>query len=170
MPPAPTPAPHTPCLFLKAGGSAFFSEQCQKLLINSGFNPDWFGDYDHVTAKIRGAKMKIADWNAMPPPEQAKHPEKRPTPEDAFLSQCTASHAIQDGVYRNARDPAGNPGRGNPCASLVQGYTEGTAPCFPGSPSVEARVGDQEAQQRTIRRSRRKAARSRRPTPTQPTS
>src|SRR5437879_1323117 len=95
---APTPAPHTPCLFLKAGGSQFFSEACQAHLIKAGFNPDHFGDYEATSAKIRGAKIKIAEWKAMTPAEQAANPGKRPTPEDAFLSRCTASHLVQDGV------------------------------------------------------------------------
>lgn len=135
-PQAPTPAPHTPVLFLKSGGSAFFSADCQEALIRVAINPDWFGDHDTVSARLRAAKIKIAEWDARTPEEQRKQPEARPTPEDRFFAACTASHLVQDAVYRAARAPDRTPGRGNPCASLVDGYTEGTAPAFPGSGSA----------------------------------
>lgn len=166
------PAPHVPVLFLKAGGSAFFSATCQRLLISAGLNPDAFGSYDAVSKKIRDAKTKIADWNAMTPAQQAANPGARPTAQDHFMANSTASHLIQDGAYRHARVPNANgtpatppfptnppmnqpgaKGRGNPCASLVTGYTEGTAPCFAAegskgiTGSMEQRIGTQEESQ-----------------------
>jgi hypothetical protein len=161
----------TPVLFLKSGGGSFFSAQCQEALASAGLNPDWFGDYDSVSKKIRDAKVKRAKWAGMTPSQQAANPDRRPTPEDVFLSNCTASHLTQDGVYRRARvpnpdgtvapplppgAPMGTPGaegRGDPCASLVAGYTEGTAPCFPGEGSdripgsMERQLGEWERQQ-----------------------
>lgn len=166
------PAPHVPVLFLKAGGSAFFSATCQRLLISAGLNPDAFGSYDAVSKKIRDAKTKIADWNAMTPAQQAASPGARPTAQDHFMANSTASHLIHDGAYRNARVPNANgtpatppfppnpamnqpgaPGRDNPCASRVDGYTTGTAPAFAGEGSgaipgsMEQQIGAQEQAQ-----------------------
>jgi hypothetical protein len=166
----------TPVLFLKSGGSAFFSAACQAALVSAALNPDWFGDYEHVSKKIRDAKIKRAQWAAMTTAQQDARPGRRPTREEVFLSNCTASHLSQNGVNTNARVPnadgtpatppfppngsplnvpgaRGRPRGGNPCASLVAGYTEGTAPCFPGEGSndipgsMEQRLGDREKEQ-----------------------
>jgi hypothetical protein len=155
---------HTPINYLKAGGSSFFSAECQKLLIAAGLNPDWFGSYDYVNNKITTARNKVNRWNAMSPAEQNANPGAKPTPEDHFLADSTTGHVIQDGVYRTARDPYGNKGRENPCARLVDGYVHDNAPCVVsqgvpahGSPgtkiagSVEYEMGQAEDNQRTTR-------------------
>jgi len=149
----------TPVLFLKAGGSAFFSADCQALLIAAKLNPDWFGSYDKVNKQIQDAKTKCANFDRLTPAAQARVPAaRRPTPEDRFLADSTAGHLIQDGVYRRSRDGANNPGRNNPCARLVDGYVHGNAPAVPTqgtgpskvAGSVEFDVGVQENRQRRV--------------------
>jgi len=147
----------TPVLFLKAGGSAFFSADCQALLIAAKLNPDWFGSYDKVNKKIQDAKTKCANFDRLTPAGQARVPaSRRPTPEDRFLADSTAGHLVQDGVYRNARDPANLSGRNNPCARLVDGYVHGNAPAVPTQGtgpskvpgSVEVELSAREIEQR----------------------
>lgn len=128
---APTPPPHTFVLYLKKGGSAFFSKKCQELLIKSKLNPDDFGDYSYVARINKKARQKCAaydDW--VKNGRKGKGPPV-PGPRDRYLADSWSGHLIQDGVFREEG------GRGDPCENVVDGFDTNRAPCVPmeGSPS-----------------------------------
>ncbi len=115
-----SPAPHTPVLYLKGGGSNFFSAKCQTKLIEAFFNPDWFGDYDYVRKNVTGpARAKVRETD---------DPASL-TAEERFLGTCQAGHCVHDASQRQP----GAINRGDPCANHddAAGYIEGRAPTVP---------------------------------------
>src|SRR5690606_36049793 len=66
----PTPPPHVPRTLLKAGGSAFFSQNCVDKLTELGFHPDEFGTYDSVLEYIRKCREKVQKNESCTPRER----------------------------------------------------------------------------------------------------
>lgn len=154
---APTPLPHTPAIYLNAGGSAFFSANCQEALIRAGFDPDDFGSHEQQRARIHEAKRAVSNWaNATPDQRAPMGPIQPPTPQQIHLADCTASHLIQDRVMRRADAPPGS--RGDPCWNQVDGFLTGQAPAMPvqgrgqDADSMEGRNGVREQQDRQAMR------------------
>ncbi|MBZ4397895.1 hypothetical protein [Myxococcus sp. AS-1-15] len=143
---APTAPPHTPLLYLEMGGSNFFSERCQALLIQAHLNPDWFGSYSTVGNVCSDAKAKCSRWDGAtqaerdrgftenPGPPATQTPLERPTTGDRYLNQCQSGHLVRDSNFREAgrsTDGLGRRARGDPCRNLVDGYQEEQAPAVP---------------------------------------
>ncbi|GEN05571.1 hypothetical protein SAMN05443572_101884 [Myxococcus fulvus] len=143
---APTAPPHTPLLYLEMGGSNFFSEQCQALLIQAHLNPDWFGSYSTVGKTCSDAKAKCSRWDGAtqaerdrgftenPGPPATQTPLERPTTGDRYLNQCQSGHLVRDSNFREAgrsTDGLSRSARGDPCRNLVDGYREDHAPSVP---------------------------------------
>ncbi|AGC44067.1 hypothetical protein MYSTI_02751 [Myxococcus stipitatus DSM 14675] len=142
---APTPPPHTTLLYLEAGGSSFFSANCQALLINAKLNPDWFGSYSKVDKVCSKARSRCSQWDNASDAERAQGfangPSPRrgtalepPTAGDRYLSQCQSGHLVRDSNFREggrSSDGLNRDARGDPCRNLVDGYTEGGAPSVP---------------------------------------
>lgn len=128
---APTPQPHTPVNFLRAGDLGGFSAACLKLLAKAGYSPDDFGNHAYVQARIRQAKMARQNYvdqcraNGTPPDPMG------PDPHTAMLSRSQSGHLNQDAMFRAPG------GRGDACANNLppsgdaRGYDSSSAPCMP---------------------------------------
>lgn len=125
MPPAPTPPPHVFTLYLKSGGSAFFSAKCQALLIKAALNPDNCGSYKFVADINADARKKCNAWDAASPAQRAANNIPQPTPQERFLADCESGHVIRDSNFRTQG------GRGDVCESVVDGFESNLAPCVP---------------------------------------
>lgn len=128
---APTPAPHTPVNFLRAGDLGGFSAACLKLLAQAGYSPDDFGNHKYVQARIRQAKM--ARQNYVDQQRAAGKPvdPMGPDPHTAMLSRSQSGHLNQDAMFRAPG------GRGDACSNNLppqgdaRGYDSSSAPCMP---------------------------------------
>lgn len=118
---ANSPPVQTPTLFLKGGGAGIFSADCVAKLLEAGYNPEWFGSYDHVKGQIDAAKARVAahdNWNQEGPPPPLQ-------PGDRYLANCQSGHISQDATHRQVG------GRDDPCRYLQNGYSTNLAPCMP---------------------------------------
>ncbi|AGC48157.1 hypothetical protein MYSTI_06884 [Myxococcus stipitatus DSM 14675] len=144
---APTPPPHTTLLYLEAGGSSFFSQRCQELLIKSKLNPDWFGSYKHVAALNQEARAKCDRWDNATDAEFASGmkdgtPLERPTAGDRYLSSCQSGHLVRDSNFRDeGSDDMGNDARGDPCQNVIDGYETEYAPAVPQQGMAHENLG-----------------------------
>jgi hypothetical protein len=124
-------------LYLEAGGSAFFSRQCQQLLIEAKLNPDWFGSYNHVAKLNKDARAKCERWDTATPAELASgmkggQPLERPTAGDRYLASCQSGHLVRDSNFREeSADDDDSEGRGDPCSNAIDGYESNHAPAAP---------------------------------------
>jgi hypothetical protein len=126
-----------PAFFVKAGGMANFSDRCQKLLAEVGYENDDFGPHEQVQAKIGAAKAKCAEYDRYVKEEAkgkwpaGKKPPDAPTSRDRMLSQCQSGHLTQDALFRAPSE------RGNACANNAppegdgRCYDTDAAPCMP---------------------------------------
>ena len=60
-------AAQTPMVLVGAGGTATWSAECEKALVQCGYDPEAFGTYKHVKGKIDEAGAKVAKWEGTPP-------------------------------------------------------------------------------------------------------
>ncbi len=135
---APTPTPHTPINFLKAGGNAMFSAECIAALAKCNYEPEDFGSYDQVSKRIDKARAKTSaydEWVAKGRPatrpkdfdkdypKRGPWPPPAPTDRERWLSTCQAGHLGQNACRQR--------GRGDPCSNLVDGYQDNLAACMP---------------------------------------
>jgi len=86
--PAPTPAPHTPVVFLLAGGMANFSSACAKLLMNAGYDPAAFGSHAYVQSLTERAKQRVAHYNSLKSESNPNADDFRPPESDFRLAEC----------------------------------------------------------------------------------
>jgi len=114
------PAPHVPVSFLLAGGAAVFSEECVKAMIACSINPEWVGSYDALVAKKQAA-MPVAAAQAPAVPGTGGAASGRKLTPEQFVSESTVGHLERDAAFHTPG------GRGNHCATVVDGYTEGGA-------------------------------------------
>jgi hypothetical protein len=176
---APVPVSHPPVSYLNAGGSNFFSKNCQELLIKAGLNPDDFGSYEYVRDRNAQARTRCEEWDNATPQQRRARGLTEPTPEDRRLADSTASHLIQDGSHRNDRPPGSPEARRivndpgpppqsrvieDPCQNRVDGFVTSQAPSMPlqghgGDPnSLEGMMGTMEQTQAARQRERNAAA------------
>jgi hypothetical protein len=120
----PAPA-QTPVAFVKGTGMANFSEACQKLLLEAGYEPQWFGTYEHTRRQCDQARARVEDWEEMTPSQRAAQPERQPPASDYYLARCQSGHLSQDGTHRDSGT------RENPCGNRYDGYDHDRAPCMP---------------------------------------
>jgi hypothetical protein len=116
---APTPPPHVPCNFIKAGGAGLSQAQCKAALIACGYSPSDFGTYKDVKKKIQDAnKKKIQDANKAKAAgatsssgsgSRRAHPDKDPT----RLAGYQAGHLSQNATQTSGR--RNEDGRSDPC-------------------------------------------------------
>jgi hypothetical protein len=111
----------TPVIFLKGGGVQWTDQACAKALIKCGYDPSWFGSYDHVKKQIDGAKKKCSDF------DNGKPGVPEPTESDRFLAGSQSGHVTQDAIWRKAN------GRDSPCDNhpTAKGNVTGLAPSMP---------------------------------------
>jgi hypothetical protein len=121
-----SPPVQTPIVVVKAGGGATFSAECVAALLQAGYDPDWFGSYDHVYGKIKQAQARVADHDAWEKRGKTDPQPKEPLkPGDRYLANCQSGHISQDATHR------AKGGRNNPCANYQYGYDTDKAPCMP---------------------------------------
>ncbi len=120
----------TPCTFVKGGGAAKFSTECENALLACGYDPDSFGDYKHVQNQISAAQARCDRWDNMTDAERRANPQLQPLPSDRHMANCEAGHLSQDAVHREGGS------RGNNCGNLNDGYDTDRAPCMPQSRSA----------------------------------
>ncbi len=130
---APTPAPHTPIVIVKAGGAAMFSADCAKALAKAGYSPDDFGSYDHVSERIQQAKQDRQNYVAQQRRNGQPVDPHGPDPHTAMLARSQSGHLSQDAAYREpgGRGNACNNHTGPPPAPDARGYHSNMAPCMP---------------------------------------
>jgi hypothetical protein len=118
-------AGQTPMVLVKAGGPVVFDAECQKALVQCGYDPEAFGTYKQVKAKIDEAKAKVKKWEETPAAQRGSLTP--PTADERFLAQCQSGHISQDALYRKAS------GRDSPCDNHpgAAGNVTGLAPCMP---------------------------------------
>jgi hypothetical protein len=129
---APTPPPHTPVLYLKAGSPGKFTDDCVTALAKVGYDPSDFGDYDQVRAKIKAAKGRREVYEDQQRAAGAPIDPKGPDARTAMLARSQAGHLSQDDMFR-ADGSRGN-GCGNhrpPGPGEARGYNVYMAPCMP---------------------------------------
>ncbi len=122
---APTPAPHVPVNYLKAGGAGMFSARCVELLAKAGYTPEMFGTYDHVAKLNRAARDNVAAHDAWVAGGR-QGPEPACTDQDRFLAGCQSGHLTQNACFQTGRD--------DPCSNVGTPpipYDCGMAPCMP---------------------------------------
>jgi len=135
MPVAPTPAPHTPVLFVLAGGMGFFNAACVKALAKAGYKPDDFGTHEEVQAKIKEAKAARTKYEDDARSKGAPLDPHQPDPHTAMLARCQSGHLTQDALFH----APGAANRGNACANNQPPesqadsrlYVSSQAPCMP---------------------------------------
>jgi hypothetical protein len=110
----PTPPVQTPVNFLLAGGAGMFSAACVAHLAACGYEPEDFGGFNHVQARINAARDRVTNQGST-------------DPHDVMLANSTPSHLQMDGLMR--RDGM----RGNPCGNVVPGHDSNTFPSMPMS-------------------------------------
>ncbi len=121
---APVLPDQTPVNFLRGGAAEMFSDECKALLAKAGYDPSWFGSYDHTAKQIKAAKDDCAKYDeakkAGKPP-----PVPEPTPQQRYLASCQSGHLTQNAVYQTDR--------GNPCSNLdsAPGHVDSQFPCMP---------------------------------------
>jgi len=123
---APTPPAQTPVNFLKGGAADNFSAACKAALLKAGYDPAWFGSYNHVAKQIKAAKDQCASYdNAVKKGRKPKVP--RPTKADRYLASCQSGHLTQNAVFQEEG------GRGDPCSNLpsAPGHSTDDFPCMP---------------------------------------
>lgn len=124
-----TPPVQTPCVFIKAGGGAKFSEDCENALLACGYDPDSFGSYKHVQNQIKAAQERVAAYEAAVAAGRDAGPP--PLPSDYHMANCQAGHLSQDATHRAAGS------RGQNCGNLNTGYDTNAAPCMPQSAGAQ---------------------------------
>jgi hypothetical protein len=128
----------TPCIFARAGDTGlFFSPDCVKALLEAGYNPEWFGTYQHTQGQISAARARSPQWFAWDDerrraaadgrPFNTAEPTPRPSAADRYLGQCQSGHMSMDATHREAGT------RDNPCGNREFGYDGQRAPCMPQS-------------------------------------
>lgn len=132
----PTPAPHTPIMFTRGGASMAWSAACVKALMDCGYHPDDFGDYDHVQKRCRTARRKVEKQqiydDAPQPKPPPSPPNPGPTPHEYFLAESQSGHLTQDATQRSAGARGGSA-----CDNHVDGYDGSAAPCMPHHGSAQ---------------------------------
>ena len=103
-----------------------FSAECNAALLKAGYDPAWFGSYNHVAKQIKKAKEKVAKYDA----EVKKGKKGRPpklTKADKYLATCQSGHLTQNAVFQESGK------RGDPCANLdsAPGHSTDDYPCMP---------------------------------------
>ena len=104
--PAPTPAPHTPVMYLLAGGMANFSAACAKLLMKAGYDPASFGSHSYVQALTERAKQRVAYYKKLKSEGNPHADEFRPPDADFELAECEAVPLATDPNRPLAQMPA----------------------------------------------------------------
>lgn len=127
---APTPAPHVPVAFLKAGGSSFFSAKCIALLLELGYHPDDFGSYDSVRERLQQKRKSV---------ETHTGDIKNLDPHDAEFGQPTSNRAGHYQAGHLGMNGQRQKKRGDTCSNVVAGHDLGLYPCMPhqGSAMVQ---------------------------------
>lgn len=118
----------TPCTFVKGGGAAKFSEDCENALLACGYDPDAFGSYSHTQNQIKAARARVDAYNAAVAEGRDAGPP--PLPSDYHMANCEAGHVSQDATHRAAGS------RNDICGNLYDGYDTNLAPCMPQSRSA----------------------------------
>src|SRR5262249_25534094 len=131
---APTPAPHTPNIFLKAGKPGEFTDDCVTALAKVGYDPSDFGDYDQVRANIKAAKGRREAYEDQQRAAGAAIDPNGPDARTAMLARSQAGHLSQDAMFHTSNS------RGNGCGNYrppptegpeARGYNTYMAPCMP---------------------------------------
>jgi hypothetical protein len=110
----PTPPVQTPVNFLLAGAAGMFSAECEAHLAAAGYEPEDFGGFNHVQARINAARDRVNNQGST-------------DPHDVMLANSTPSHLQMDALMR--RDGM----RGNPCGNVVPGHDSNMFPSMPMS-------------------------------------
>jgi hypothetical protein len=120
--------------FLSGGAADMFSAQCKALLLKAGYDPTWFGSYNHTSKRIKEARDKAKEYDDAVKKGKKTKPDK-PTPAERYLAGtppdykdgCQSGHLTQNAVYQ---EPSG---RGDPCENLdsAPGHSTDDFPCMP---------------------------------------
>ncbi len=127
---APTPPPHVPVAFLKAGGSSFFSAKCIALLLELGYHPDDFGSYNSVRNRLKQTREKVKTGQVGNTPGDA-HDREFGEPTSNRAGHYQAGHLGMNAQRQTKR--------GDNCSNVVAGHDCGLYPCMPhqGSAMVQ---------------------------------
>ncbi len=135
------PAPHTPVAFVKAGGAAFFSARCIKLLTNMGYEMEEFTSYDglrNYLDECRARRPGAARPSSMSKKRfkelQAEGPRSRrefELGEPTYLPGTRIRNPLAFQAGHTMMNSTQQAQRGNPCSNVVDGHGEGLYPCIP---------------------------------------
>jgi hypothetical protein len=99
-----------------------FSAECNAALLKAGYDPAWFGSYNHTAKQIRAAKDQCEKFDeAVKAGTKPGVPE--PSPAQRYLASCQSGHLTQNAVYQTER--------GNPCSNVAPGHSDTEFPCMP---------------------------------------
>jgi len=150
---APTPVPHTPVNFVKAGGSAFFSAKCIALLTELGYEMGEFGTYSSVREYIEECRARRGFKKPSSMSQERYDQLKKEGPRsqrefqlgehswggnnpNSFISGHTTFNATQvaRGSRSGVRGQGATPGAplqggDSPCMNLTDGHTTSNYPC-----------------------------------------
>jgi hypothetical protein len=123
----------TPGVFLRGGGTDFFSGDCAKALEACGLSTEDFGTYDQVKGKLRSAKSRMLEHRLTTERASAEGKQAPPKPgaRDRFLASSQAGHLRQNALFQRKRGNSCQnepPGSGHPGALC---YHSDLAPCAP---------------------------------------
>lgn len=125
----PGPA-QTPTIFVKAGDAgAVFSPDCQVALTACGYNPEDFGSYNHVQARIGRAREETAKAKEHGGMGRSE-PKGFDQTSDEFVATCQSGHILQNARFQDGDEEGG---RGDPCQNHYPLYSDDLAPCMPHS-------------------------------------
>lgn len=148
----------TPGLFLRGGGTGFFSAACVAALAKCGLSPDDFGSYDHVKGKLRAAKRRVMEHKLAKARKDPKPPPE-PTARDRLLAMSEAGHLRQNALFQRARGDGCQNEQPRPGFGGAQGYHHDMAPSGPhpsgtGSSKVGTTHWAQGEHEATVRQGR----------------
>lgn len=118
------PVPHVPVLFLKQGGSAFFSVRCQKAILDLGWHPDEFGTYEATLKYIRNCRLKVKK-DASKCTKRERELGEAYYNEDGTVNPnaYTSGHLFFNSTMQRER--------GSDCDNYVAGYSMKNCPAMP---------------------------------------
>lgn len=123
---APTPAPHVPVNFLKAGDMGGFSADCVAALAQCGYAPEDFGSHEHVANECAQARIRRQEYVARQAAAGQPVDPHGPDARTAMLAQCNSSHLSQNALFQGGE-------RNDSCANhpTAPGYHCNMAPAMP---------------------------------------
>ena len=145
--PAPTPAPHTPVIYLLAGGMANFSASCAKLLMKAGYDPAAFGSHAYVQAQTQRAQQRVAYYKQLKSDGSPTADEFRPPESDFRAAECEPiplatdpNRPLGDMPAYAALGPSTVPG--TEASNALRAAANGASPSSVAQASIDARAGE----------------------------